>query len=314
MNIDKVIEEGERIAISGHISPDGDCVGSSLGLYNYIKTYYPEKKVTVYLEKIPTKFSFLKGAIEIENQIPPEKTFDLYFSMDCGALDRLGFARETYEKTPIQCCIDHHISNPGKGAYTYIKPRASATCELVYELIAHREITQEIAQCLYLGLAHDTGVFQFSNTTPHTMDVAAKLLETGIKGSEIIENTYYEKTFVQMKTLGYALSKATLLEEGCYIFVSISLEEMKQLGANKGDTEGIVSQLRYTKGVDCAIFMYELVPGEYKVSLRTNEKVDASIIAMHFLGGGHKKAAGFSLKGEPCKLLNLVIEEIKKQR
>lgn len=312
MNLDKIIEEGNRIAISGHIGPDGDCVGSSLGLYNYIKTYFPDKEVQVYLEKFPTKFNCLNGADKVLHQVPEDIIYDIYFSMDCGALDRLGFARDAYERAKVQCCIDHHVSNPGSGAYTYIIPTASATCELVYELTCHREIPFEMASCLYLGMAHDTGVFQYSNVSARTLEIAGELIGIGIPASDIVENTYYEKTFVQLKVLGLCLTKAELLENGQCIFASLSLEEMNNLGAVKSDTDGVVSQLRYARGVDTAIFMYELEPGKFKVSLRSN-KVDSSIIATFFNGGGHKKAAGFSMQGSDIENLELVLEEIRKQ-
>lgn len=312
MNLDKIINEAKTIAISGHIGPDGDCIGSSLGLYNYISHYYPDKEVEVYLEKFPTKFNILNGADKILHEMPEGKIFDVYFSMDCGALDRLGFARDAYENAKVQCCIDHHVSNPGSGAFTYIIPTASATCELVYELTCHRDVTFEMAKCLYLGMAHDTGVFQYSNVSARTLEIAGKLIDLGIPASDIVENTYYEKTFVQLKVLGKCLDKAELVEGGLCIFTSLSLTEMEALGAIKSDTDGVVSQLRYARGVDTAIFMYELEEGLYKVSLRSN-KIDSSIIATHFSGGGHKKAAGFSMKGTDRDNLELVLCEIRKQ-
>lgn len=313
MNLDKIIEAAETIAISGHISPDGDCIGSSLGLYNYIQTYFPNKSVDVYLEPFAKKFLMLKGADLIKHEIPEGKVYDVYFSMDCGSLDRLGFAVEAYENAKVQACIDHHISNAAEGPTTYVVPTASATCELVYELTCHRETTFHMAQCLYLGMAHDTGVFQFSNTSPRTMEIAGQLLATGIAGHDIIENTYYEKTFVQIKMMALALQKAKLLQGGRCVTTFITLDEMKSLGSNRADTEGIVSQLRYTKGVDVAIFLYEQVKGTYKVSLRSNDHIDASVIAVHFGGGGHKKAAGFSVVGTPEEVLEKVVVEIKKQ-
>lgn len=312
MNLDKIISEANTIAISGHISPDGDCVGSSLGLYNYISEYFPEKEVQVYLEKFPSKFNFLNGAEKVLQKVPVDKVYDVYFSMDCGALDRLGFARDAYERATVQCCIDHHVSNPGSGAYTYIVPTASATCELVYELTHHRKMTLDMANCLYMGMAHDTGVFQYSNVSARTLEIAGKLIEEGIPASDIVENTYYEKTFVQLKVLGKCLDKAELVEDGICIFTSLSLAEMKELGATKADTDGVVSQLRYARGVDTAIFMYELEEGLFKVSLRSN-KIDSSIIATHFQGGGHKKAAGFAMKGSDSENLKLVLEQIRKQ-
>lgn len=313
MNLDKILEEANTIAISGHISPDGDCIGSSLGLYNYIQTYYPNKSVDVYLEPFAKKFLLLNGADKIKHAIPEGEVYDVYFSMDCGSLDRLGFAVEAYGNAKVQACIDHHISNATEGPTTYVVPTASATCELVYELTCHREMTYDIAKCLYLGMAHDTGVFQFSNTSPRTMEIASNLLKTGIAGHEIIENTYYEKTFVQIKMLALALDKVKLLVGGRCVSTFVTLAEMKALGSNKADTEGIVSQLRYVKGVDVAIFLYELSENLYKVSLRSNDTVDSSVIAVTFGGGGHVKAAGFAVEGSPEEVLKKVLAEIKKQ-
>ncbi|MFI3209007.1 MAG: bifunctional oligoribonuclease/PAP phosphatase NrnA [Eubacteriales bacterium] len=313
MNLEQIISKANSIAISGHVRPDGDCVGSCLGLYNYISSYYPDKEVSVYLEPISDKFKFLNKADEIINEANDEIIYDVYFILDCGSSDRIGFAKDMYEKAKLQCCIDHHVSNTGSGEYTYVVPTASSTSELVFGLLEEAKITKEIAECLYLGIAHDTGVFQYSNVAPSTMRAAATLLETGIQASKIIEDTYYEKTYLQNQMLGKAFLESELHLDNRCISYGISWEEMKAYGATSNDMEGVVSQMRNTQGVDVAVFMYALTSDEYKISLRSNDHVDASIIAVKFQGGGHKKAAGFSLSGTYEELLKVVLDEIALQ-
>ncbi len=314
MNLDKILADIQSVAISGHVRPDGDCVGSCLGLYHYIKTSYPTKEVSIYLEEVSEKFSMLSGIEEIQHEVPEDKVYDVYFALDCGSVDRLGFAGQAYLNAKVQCCIDHHISNQSQGEYIYVVPTASSTSELVYGLIEKEKLTKEMAECLFLGMAHDTGVFQYSNVAPSTMRAAADCLELGVNGSAIIEKSYYEKTYLQNKILGKAFAESSLyFEESCMVF-GISYEEMNALGVVASDMEGIVSQLRNTQGVDVAVLMYGLNENEYKISLRSNEAIDSSVIAQHFEGGGHKKAAGFSLKGSYEELLELVLEQIKVQR
>ncbi|MFI3173227.1 MAG: bifunctional oligoribonuclease/PAP phosphatase NrnA [Eubacteriales bacterium] len=317
MNIESIISGVKNIAISGHVRPDGDCVGSCLGLYNYLTIYYPDKEVTVYLEEIPAKFGFLKGANHIKNKMDIRmeevEQFDVYFALDCGSSDRLGYACKAYENAKVKCVIDHHISNKSIGENFYVVPTASSTSELVYNLIPSERLTKEIAECLYLGIAHDTGVFQYSNVAPSTMRAAADMLELGVLGSKIVEDTFFEKTYAQNKVLGKAFFESELLLDGRCVFFALTLEQMQELGITTKDLDGIVSQMRNTQGVDIAVFMYELSESEYKISLRTNDKIDASIIATTFQGGGHKKAAGFTLSGSQEELLSILLQEIKKQ-
>lgn len=313
MNLEMILAKANTIGISGHVRPDGDCVGACMGLYNYIKTYYTEKEVTVYLEKPSEKFMFLNGATEIKHEEMEGKVHDVYFALDCATSDRLGFAKDMYNNATIQCCVDHHVSNAGNGEYTYIVPTASSASELVFNLLEPEKITKEIAECLYVGISHDTGIFQYSNVSPSTMRAAAHLLETGIDASTIIVSTYYEKTYLQNKMLGKAFTECQLLLGGRCIAYGVTWEEMQGNGLVPLDLDAIASQLRNTEGVDIVIFMYALDAQEFKVSLRCNDKVDASIIASHFGGGGHKKAAGFSIQEKYEKARDTILVEIEKQ-
>lgn len=292
--------------------PDGDCVGSCMGLYQYIKTWYPDIETDVYLEDIPSGFKFMKATADIQHEVK-EKEYDLFIALDCGDMGRLGFSGTLFENAKETLCIDHHVSNQAFAKENYIKPDASSTSELVFELIDKSRLTKEIAECLYLGIVHDTGVFQYSCTAPETMMAAAELMRTGIDYSKIINDTFYQKTYAQNQILGRALLESVLFMDGKCIVSVIDKSTMDFCGVTSKDLEGIVSQLRVTEGVKVAIFMYEIENSEYKVSLRADDDVDVSKIAQYFGGGGHKKAAGVTMKGTAHDVINNIAGQIELQ-
>lgn len=310
--LQKALENAKTVAIGGHIRPDGDCVGSCMGLYQYIRVWYPKIEVDVYLEDIPNSFGFIKATSDILHEVK-EKEYDLFISLDCGDLERLGFSGVLFKKAKDTLCIDHHVSNQSFGKENYIKPDASSTSELVFELIEKEKLTKEIAECLYLGIVHDTGVFQYSCTAPETMIAAAELMKQGIDYSKIINDTFYEKTYAQNQILGRALLDSILFMDGQCIVTVLEKKTMDLYGVVPKDLEGIVSQLRVTEGVKVAIFMYETGTEEYKVSLRSDEPVDVSVIAQYFGGGGHKKAAGITMKGTSHDIINNIAGQIELQ-
>ncbi len=308
--LSEVLEGKKTIALGGHIRPDGDCVGSVTGLYLYLKEQYPEVQVDVYLEKIADYFQMIQGTEVICNELPGNKEYDLFICLDCGDKKRLGLFAPLFEQAKTTLCIDHHVSNEAFADYNEIAPDASSTAELVYRLIDKNKISKACAEALYMGIAHDTGVFQYSCTSPETMEAAAELLRKGVDGSKIIDKTFYEKTYVQNQILGKALLESMLILDKRCIFSYVSRKDMDFFGAEPADLEGIVSQLRYTAGTEVAIFMYELEQHEYKVSLRSKELIDVSKIATYFGGGGHVRAAGFSLKGTAHDVINNVSRQI----
>lgn len=300
-------------AIAGHIRPDGDCVGSCLATYNYIRKYFPEIEVTLYLEPIPNIFRFLAGSDEIVHSCEEERVYDLFIAQDCGDAARLGDAAKYFYKASRTVCVDHHISNDSFADENYIFPHASSTSELVFTLIGKENITKEIAECIYVGIVHDTGVFQYSCTSAKTMEIAGMLMETGIDYSKIVDQTFYEKTFEQNQILGKALVKSRRYLDDKVIASVITAEEMRQYHVMPKHLDGIVNQLRVTKGVEIAVFLYETEDGAYKVSTRSNGLIDAAKIASGFGGGGHVRAAGCSMEGSAEEILEKILTEIKKQ-
>ena len=306
------LKQAKTVAIGGHIRPDGDCFGSCMGLYQYIKNSYPDIKVDVYLEAVPECFHMFAVTDEILHEVKDE-IYDLFISLDCASVDRLGFSQCLFDSAKKTLCVDHHISNSGFACENYIVPEASSTSELVYNLINKDAITTDIAECLYLGIVHDTGVFQYSSTSPETMEAAAELMRKNIRANEIIDKTYYEKTYVQNLMLGKALQESELFLEGKVIASYITRETMDANGIKPSDLEGIVSQLRVTQGVEVAIFMYELAKEEFKVSLRASGDVNVSKVAQYFGGGGHVKAAGLTMNGSAQEITKKLLEQIQTQ-
>lgn len=311
--LSSILSRVKTVAIGGHVRPDGDCVGSCMAVFQYIRDNYKEIEVDVYLEQIPNVFTFLSATKEIKHEADAEKIYDLFICLDCGDVDRLGFSGAVFARAKSTFCIDHHISNMAFAQENYIFPEASSTSELVFDLMEKDKISKETAEALYVGMVHDTGVFQYSCTSPSTMRAAAILMEKGIDSSKIIEETFYEKTYVQNQILGRALLESMLLMDGRCIVSAVTGSEMDFYGVDTRDLEGIVSQLRVTKGVEVAVFMYELESHVFKISLRSKDRVDVSKIAQYFSGGGHKKAAGFTMRGTIHDVINNIAKQIALQ-
>ena len=324
-NLEELLAGARRVAVAGHVKPDGDCTGSCLATYNYIKEYHPDIQAELYLEPIPNIFKFLLRADEIISDMTDLPKTDLLIVQDCGDADRLGKAAGLIPKAKRVACIDHHISNTGFGDDSYIFPKASSTSELVFDLMQKERITKQIAECIYVGIIHDTGLFQYSCTSPKTMRTAAFLMEQGISFSEIEDRTYMQKTFEQNQILARALENSRLHLDGTCISSVITKEDMRDCNVLAKHLEGIVSQLRATKGVQAAIFFYPKERSEtessekentqeYKISFRSgSDDVNVAEIAMHYGGGGHIRAAGASTTLEPSVCLQQILELIQQQ-
>lgn len=306
------IENADSIAITGHINPDGDCIGSTLGMYNYITSNYPGKKVQVYLQEFPDVFMFLNGASEVKHETDDE-IYDLFMSLDCGDPDRFTPFAQYFETAKSTLCIDHHISNKGFGDVCYVEPQACSAAEAIFKLLDEGKINQPCAEALYMGIVHDTGVFKHSNTTRSAMTIAGILIEKGARPSFVIDETFYKKTLTQNKLLGYALLGMKQFANGKIAHTLLTFEDFEKFGASKMDTDGIVDQLRLTSGTEVAFFMYQSGENEYKISLRANNIVNVSEIACNHGGGGHVKAAGCNIKGDPDKIVAEIVAEIEKQ-
>lgn len=308
-----VISKVNKIAIAGHVRPDGDCVGSCTAMCHYINEVYPEITVDVFLESVPEAYAFMTEGLVIHTTYEKNADYDVFISLDCGDVERLGQAVKYYKQAKTRINIDHHISNTNFGTMNIVRPEASSTCETLYSLLDESKLTKKIATSLYTGIIHDTGVFKHSNTSKDTMMIAGKLMALGVPYSKIIDESFYQKTYVQNQLLGRCLLESILILDGKCIVASISKEVLAFYGAVPKDIDGVIDQMRVTKGVEVAVLLYETDLLEYKVSMRSNEYVDVSKIAVYFGGGGHVRAAGCTMQGRSHDVINNLTKHIENQ-
>ncbi len=311
--IDEILTEDIRsIAIVGHMRPDGDCVGSCMGLYNYLKDNY-SFDVDIYLDDFASSLLFMRYSEQINANTDKTKAYDLFIAVDCSDRQRLGTGSEFFETAGRTVCIDHHISNQGYCEINHLNADACAAGEVLYELLEEDKISKATAECLYTAIVHDSGVFQYSSVTPRTMEIAGKLMGKGIDFSNIVAKTFYEKSYNRNQVLGRALLESVRLMEGKCIFSVISAANMEFYRVKPKDLDGIVESLRNTEGVEVAIFLYETNAQEYKVSLRSKDAVDVSRVASYYGGGGHIKAAGCTMHGSVYDVINNLTKHIERQ-
>lgn len=312
MKIIDEVKSAKSIAISGHVRPDGDCVGSVMGLYLYLRKEMPEAQIDVYLDKPAEIFNCISHIEDIKSEFNTEKVYDVFVVLD-SVPDRIGDAEAIYERACKKINIDHHISNAGYGDVSVVEPERSSTAELLYDLMNPDMVDEEVAKAIYIGIIHDTGVLRYSNTSPRTLQVAAELIKFGFDFPQIIEETFFEKTYLQTQIMGRAVLESVRLMNNRCIASVVSRRMMEFYQVTSKDLDGIVNQLQSVKGVDCAIFMYETGTQEYKVSMRSNGRVDVSAVAVKFGGGGHMRAAGCTMNGTYHDIINNLSAEISEQ-
>ena len=304
MNMRFELTDAKTVGITGHVRPDGDCVGSVMGLYNYIKKNMPNIEVDVYLEQPGKEFDYIKNINEIKQLADETKKYDVFVVLDCSDIERIRPFAQCFTNAKKTICIDHHASNNAFANINLVMPDSSSSCEVLYGTLEEDEIDKDIATCIYTGIIHDTGVFKYSCTSENTMAIAGKLMAKGIDYSDIIDNSFYKKTYIQNQVLGRALLESVLFYDGKCIFSVIHKKDMNFYGVDGKQLGGIIEQLRLTEGVEVAIFLYETGMNEFKVSMRSKKYINVSSIAVHFGGGGHVRAAGLTMQGNVHDIIN----------
>ena len=308
--IDEIVKNVKSVGITGHVRPDGDCVGSTLGLYNYLHANYPDIDVTVYLEEFEPHFNFISGSDLVAHDCNGHtEPYDIFFVLDCGVLDRVANFAQPYIKKARQVVnIDHHVDGHDFADINHYDSQISSASELLYGIFDENKVTKAVAEAIYTGIIHDTGVLKYQATTAKTMEIAAKCMEKGIDFTSIIDDTFYRVTFNQNYMLGKALLAAQRELDGRLIWSHIDRATMEEYHVTGKELGNIIDQLRFTEGVEVAVFTYELADHSTKVSTRSVNTVDVNAICNALGGGGHVRAAGATVS-EPHEQ---VIEEITK--
>ena len=309
-----VINKSSKIAVTSHMQPDGDNIGSSLALCLALQKL-GKKAVFVIDDNIPEIFRFLKGARAVEKPSSyAELDFDLIIALDCGDLERLGKVAQLVGKTKL-VNIDHHISNTKFGEINLVEENASATAEIVYKLIKTMGIfiDKDIADCIYTGIVTDTGMFQYSNTSEETHSIAAELIIAGVSPSDIFNKVYQNSPKEKVLLLGEALRSLEFFNNDMVSCISISKAQVDNIAEEDIDTEGIVNLGRDIFGVEVAIFLKQKEQNIVKVSLRSKSYINVAIIAKDFGGGGHIRAAGCTIIGNMESAKQQILLAIQKQ-
>jgi phosphoesterase RecJ-like protein len=294
------INDHDDFLILSHIDPDGDAIGSSLGLYWGLRSI--GKTATVANESpVPTNLRFLPGSSEIRvaKDLPGESR--AVFVLDSSSLDRVGpSALKRIAPGADVACVDHHAGTDGFGNPRLVNMDASATAELIYEILEDygMPIAPEIAEALYTGIASDTGAFRFRNTTPRVLRLAARLVERGADPSRTADSLYGRKSPASLRVLGLALASLEARAGGKVSALTISRAMFEEAQAGPEDADGIVQYAQAVNGARVGVLIQETAPGEVRISFRSDGSVDVNVVAGRFGGGGHRNAAGARLRGE----------------
>lgn len=296
----------KKIAIIPHRNPDGDAMGSTLGLMHYLKTYNHDVKVVApndypdFLKWIPGETSVLKFELQSKESKKIIDEADIIFTLDFNAFHRTGhdMAPILEASNAIKIMIDHHQAPDDYAKYMYSDVTMSSTCEMVYNFIEMLEdsnkITPEIATCIYLGIMTDTGSFRFRSTTSRTHKVISNLIEKGADNTQIHNKVYDTNSFSKLQLLGRALQNLKVIPELHTAYITLSQVELDEFNFKKGDTEGIVNYaLSIHKTKLAAIFIENAQEKIVKISLRSKGDFSVNELSRaHFNGGGHTNAAG----------------------
>ncbi|MDK2820563.1 MAG: bifunctional oligoribonuclease and phosphatase NrnA [Clostridia bacterium] len=314
-DFDKIVEAlaaADDITIASHVIPDGDCLGSMLALAISLEEL-GKKVVVVNADSVPDMLKFLPSQEKITLPEKVTNVSPLLVMVDCTDLERAGETVSQWKPKVKQIInIDHHVSNSYFGHLNLVDSKAAATAEIIYSLLLKipATITPEVATCLYTGLATDTGSFQYENCTAKTLRLAANLMEQGADIPLIREYLWERKPLSSIKLLTHALPTLTLSHDGKVAWMSVTQEVLDKIGSLLQHTEGLVNYPRSIEGVEVGLLFRELPDNQIKVSFRSKKNVDVDKVAAQFGGGGHKRAAGCTIKGDLETVIKKVVSSV----
>jgi phosphoesterase RecJ-like protein len=314
--IDRIIEalrQSQTVCVVGHIRPDGDCVGSQLGLTLALRNE-GKKAVCWNEDRIPQKYEFLDRDGIIQK---PRKgmTFDCVVATDAASFERLGKVGQCIANRKLLINIDHHESNTRYADLNWVSAREPSAGELIFRLlkIAKWPITKRIADCLFTAVSTDTGSFQYPSTRPGTYHVAGELVRRGANLAKICDEVYQSYPLSRARLLRHVYSHFHLTHQDQVAYFWLKKADFTRTGADSSDSEGLIDHIRAIAPVVVACVFEELGPECTRISLRSkSEKVNVNTIAAQFGGGGHPAAAGARIPGKPLSVQRKVIAALKK--
>lgn len=305
----ELIENRNKFGITTHIKPDGDGVGSSLGLCWLLRSLGKEAEVIVHGE-VPPAYRTLPGADEIRDVKAIDAAYDAIFVIECSDVSRPGIQGLEDEFTVN---IDHHATSEHFGKINWIDSTASAVGEMIYNLCKAigGKVTREIAECVYMALVTDTGSFHFSNTTDRTLKVASELVKAGVKPAQISEAVYNNYPWSRLELMRQVIGTIERHDSGRIATMRQTLEMRRIAEAVDGDNNGFVNIPLAAREVVASIYMREVGENRYRVSLRSKGDINVARVAEKFGGGGHNNAAGLSVEGNWDELEAEIVRQLR---
>jgi phosphoesterase RecJ-like protein len=309
----ETLRAAQEIVVCCHVSPDGDALGSMLGLGRFLGRSGKKVWMSWGSERVqaPPQYSFMPGA---DLLVPPEvvpQAPETFVAIDCGDIARLGLLRPRFESARSTINIDHHVSNDRFADINLVDPEGASSSELAYDLVRRMGGTPNIeeATCFYTGIVTDTGRFQYANTSPATLRAAAELREIGVDHERIATEVYESTSFGYLQALGVVLFRARL-EDGL-VWSRLDQKDLGELDLD--ETEHFIDALRTVRESRLAVLLKELPTGGYKASLRSRGEVDVAEIARSLGGGGHSRASGFEMSADPEEIIEAIRARLPKQ-
>ncbi|ADL13100.1 DHH family phosphoesterase [Acetohalobium arabaticum] len=313
------LEKYDSFLLTTHVNPDGDAVGSLLGL-KYILQSYADEIDLVVEDSVPEYLSFLSGTEDIylsdELANTERKTdYDLVFVVDCGDLERIGKVADLIPEGNKIINIDHHDDNQEYGSYNYVDSTVSSAGELVYDLAVElgANFKKDFGMAIAAAIITDTGNFKFSNTTPKAHRIIADMLELGIDTKRIIKEVYQRESYGGLKLKGKVLSDLKLAGDRNIAWASVSQQDLDLFEVDWEDTEGLVNSIRGVKGVEVGVLFKEVAEEKIRVSFRSNEYFAVNEFAHQFEGGGHPRAAGCTVMAPLAEAEERVISKLESE-
>lgn len=307
------LKKGHSFLVCSHVGPDGDAMASMLAMGLGLEQL--GKKVVYYNhDPVPEGLTFLPASKKVISKLKETAIFDAAISMDCGSFSRLGDKFSKFKGHKQLINIDHHISNSKYGDVNYIVPDAASTGEVVWSILKSLgcTLTPEIATNIYCTLVTDTGCFRYSNTTAHTLKLAAEMVEAGAKPDRVAQSLFETQPLAVFILLRRLLERISVSTDGQYSWSILFQKDLKETGTTYDLTEEFINYPRAIKGVKVAVLFKELEGNRFKVSLRSKINIDVSKICESFGGGGHKKAAACIVKGNFDSIRKKIFSKIKK--
>ncbi len=305
----ELIENHQRFAVTSHIRPDGDALGSSLALLWILRGLGKDAEV-IMCDGVPHSYEKLPGSDQVRVVADLDREYDAVFVIECSDVTRPGLPQL---KDQFVVNIDHHSTTAMFGQVNWIDSTAAAVGEMIYNLAKAigARITPEMASCVYAAVLTDTGSFHFSNTTERTFKIASELVKHGAQPARLSQAIFYCHPYSKVKLIGSVLSTLQRDESGHIAWIRMTTEAMLEAGATEEDTDGIINYPLTIGDVEAAAFFRELPNDLIRTSLRSKNRVNVARVAEQFGGGGHANAAGFTIAAKFDELSREVIEKLR---